>query len=150
MSYKDPIKQREYQRDRRNAARAAFFAGAFCSLCGSINKLELDHIDRRTKTGHNIWSWTIKRRLAEIDKCQILCQKCHIKKTLRERGFIAGVYKHGNRWTKGCRCNLCREWHRGREKQRLERKRLELLSPACRAGVLPLNYRPSISQEYSI
>ncbi len=144
MSYKDINKQREFQRLRNKRARAEFFAGSYCALCGGVEDLELDHINRSSKLGHNIWSWSIERRLAEIEKCQILCQKCHIKKSIRERGFIVGKRKHGNAWSHGCRCDVCKAWHRDYERKRLERKRVELSSLACHASVLPLNYRPII------
>lgn len=83
MGYKDPDKQREYQRQWKAARRAEFFKDKVCVRCGSTKNLELDHIDRSTKVSHNIWSWSKKRREAEIEKCQVLCRDCHKAKSLK-------------------------------------------------------------------
>ncbi len=50
-------------------------------MCGSWNDLELDHINPETKVSHNIWSWSEKRRIKELKKCQPLCFGCHKKKS---------------------------------------------------------------------
>ena len=73
-----------YRRKWKAARRASFFDGKSCVKCGSIERLELDHIDRSTKIDHNIWSWSEARRNAEIAKCQILCYVCHKEKTRSE------------------------------------------------------------------
>lgn len=64
--------------------RASFFAGKRCAKCGSIDRLEIDHIDPATKVANSIWSWTETRRTAELTKCQVLCHDCHKKKTAQE------------------------------------------------------------------
>ncbi|MEM1416560.1 MAG: HNH endonuclease [Myxococcota bacterium] len=61
--------------------RARFFAGKSCVKCGSVERLELDHIDPAQKVTHSIWSWSQARREAEIAKCQVLCRRCHKRKT---------------------------------------------------------------------
>lgn len=113
MSYKDPVKQREYQRLWVKDRRAAFFAGKTCAHCGSTDRLELDHIDPAEKTSHRIWSWSWKRILDEASKCQILCSDCHRRKTYEERPVKA---EHGGSgmYRRGCRCVLCVEWNRDR------------------------------------
>lgn len=55
-----------------------------CRHCGATEKLELDHIDPEQKEHHALWSWTEKRRAAELAKCQALCHDCHQKKTAGE------------------------------------------------------------------
>jgi 5-methylcytosine-specific restriction endonuclease McrA len=88
MPYKDPEKMRIYQRDWMRARRQAWIdANGPCKVCGSTEKLEVDHIHRRFKKikPSNIWSLTAKKRLTELKKCQVLCNKCHLEKTLRER-----------------------------------------------------------------
>lgn len=75
-------KKREYDREWVRKRRATFFAGKCCVKCGSTESLELDHIDPAEKVSHAIWSWREERRLAEAAKCQVLCYKCHKKKTL--------------------------------------------------------------------
>lgn len=78
-----------------------------CSKCGSTSDLEVDHIDRSTKVTHKVWSWAKDKRLAELAKCQVLCKKCHLDKTIIENtkpfthGTVAG-------YTKGCRCAECK------------------------------------------
>ncbi len=81
MAYKDKDKQREYQKQWVAKRRADFFADKLCTKCDSAKNLELDHIDPALKLSHSIWSWSEKRRLEEIKKCQILCEDCHKEKT---------------------------------------------------------------------
>ncbi len=81
MPYKDPEKQREYQRQWIANRREDFFSDKWCVECGSIENLELDHINSSTKVSHNIWSWSEERRDVELAKCQVLCHDCHKKKT---------------------------------------------------------------------
>lgn len=52
-----------------------------CRLCGSSERLEVDHIDHSTKVDHRVWSWSDERRKAELAKCQVLCHDCHKRKT---------------------------------------------------------------------
>lgn len=68
--------------NRRDAIRDL---GGKCVKCSSDNKLEFDHIDRSTKINHRIWTWGAVKRAAEIAKCQLLCQPCHIDKSTSEQ-----------------------------------------------------------------
>lgn len=98
--------QREYQRKWRAARREEYFKGKACVKCGSTDRLELDHIDRKTKVSHNIWSWSEVRRNEELAKCQVLCYTCHKAKTKTENEiFVHGtsvMYRNHK-----CRCELC-------------------------------------------
>jgi 5-methylcytosine-specific restriction endonuclease McrA len=76
---------REYQRNWIAKRRAAYFADKSCVRCGSTDRLELDHIIPEQKTHHAIWSWSESRRLAELEKCQVLCHDCHQEKTSEDR-----------------------------------------------------------------
>lgn len=67
-----------------------FAANGPCKSCGSVEKLELDHIEPDTKVSHTVWSWTPMRRCLELKKCQVLCRKCHRKKTALNRGRLRG------------------------------------------------------------
>lgn len=101
--------QREYQRQWIAKRRADYFDGKSCVNCGSLDKLELDHIDPSTKIDSHIWSWSITRREEELVKCQVLCHTCHLEKTLksypeRQHGTSA-MYKQEN-----CRCVECRAY----------------------------------------
>lgn len=98
--------------------------GGVCVKCGSQENLDFDHIDPSTKT-QNISSafmldgpW--KRLLEEVDKCQLLCRSCHIKKS-KENGDPSGGGwnriddpKHGTAkmYNDSCRCEVCRNWKR--------------------------------------
>jgi 5-methylcytosine-specific restriction endonuclease McrA len=74
--------QRRRSLARRNDARAAYFADKVCVECGSVEQLELDHIDPETKVTHNIWGWAPSRWPAELAKCQVLCHDCHLAKSI--------------------------------------------------------------------
>jgi hypothetical protein len=97
LPYKDPARQREYQRIYAAEKRRKFFIGKTCVRCGTANELTIDHIDPITKISHNVWSWSETRRNAELEKCQILCWPCHKTKTHlsgeKARGDASGSAK---------------------------------------------------------
>ena len=75
-----------YQRARYKERKEKLTAllGGVCVVCGTIERLEFDHIDPETK------EFTICKRLngaswedilEEAKKCQLLCRKCHNRKT---------------------------------------------------------------------
>lgn len=107
MPYKDPEKQREFQRRWTASRREDFFKDKSCVRCGSQKRLELDHVDPKLKVSHNIWSWSEKRRLEEIEKCQVLCRNCHQMKTREDMnwGQVHGTTNSYNNY--GCRCVEC-------------------------------------------
>lgn len=101
--------QRRYQRDWVANRRDAWFAeNGPCVNCGSWEQLELDHIDPKTKVTSHVWSWSEKRRIEELAKCQVLCSVCHLRKTKAERKptLIHGTYYGYNKAR--CRCDACR------------------------------------------
>lgn len=76
-----------------------------CVLCGSTERLEVDHIVPRSEGGGH-----------GLENLRALCAECHRAPPSRE---------HGTRWMyhdQGCRCEACREWcrldNRGRRKPR--------------------------------
>lgn len=80
-----------------------------CLFCGSVENIEIHHIDPDKKISHGIWSWSEKRKNDELKKCVSLCNRCH-------RLFHALVRKipveHGNTMYKwGCRCEECKKDH---------------------------------------
>ncbi len=78
-----------------------------CQSCGSVENLEVDHIDPSLKISHRVWSWAEPVRMAELAKCQVLCSVCHKKKTA---AYALVQLKHGERslYDKHkCRCDLC-------------------------------------------
>lgn len=82
MPYKDPEVQRRYMREWVAKRRSDWFADKKCVRCGTTDDLRVDHIDPTLKVSHRIWSWAIKRRDAELAKCQVLCHPCHVIKTV--------------------------------------------------------------------
>ena len=82
-------KKREYQRNWLRQRRLSFIEskGGYCSKCGSKQNLEIDHIDRSDKLFNptKLWSRNSNFRASELAKCQVLCKKCHLKKTKLER-----------------------------------------------------------------
>jgi len=96
--YKEDIKQ-----------QAIMLLGGHCVKCGSTDYLEIDHIDPSKKSFTLARNWTRARHLTEeeLSKCQLLCAKCHMEKTIRERQKkiscgTATSYRHG------CRCTECK------------------------------------------
>ena len=117
MGYSDKTKQADFQNKWMHARRDAWIAGqgGTCSNCGSGDRLEVDHIDRGTKTmaASSIWSRAENVRAAELALCQVLCYGCHKAKTRSE--FI--VTEHGTAAMynkRDCRCDECRTWNRDR------------------------------------
>lgn len=110
MPYADPQRQREYQREWIAERRREWLEGKSCVVCGSMEKLEIDHIDGSQKVSHRVWSWTPARRDAELEKCQVLCMPHHWDKTRRDLyPLIHG--KHGTYTWRGCRCRACKSAH---------------------------------------
>ena len=60
--------------------------GNKCCKCGSTEKLELDHINPLLKTTRqSILSVGLERALEECDNIQLLCKKCHTKKSQAQK-----------------------------------------------------------------
>jgi hypothetical protein len=106
MPMKTKELQREFNRKWIAKRRADYFAGKSCAWCRSTEKLVIHHTDPKTKISHAVWSWTKERRAAELEKCIILCETCHVKHHAEEKRRwthgIASTYK------KGRRCEDCR------------------------------------------
>lgn len=82
MPYADPARQREYMRLWMKRRRDEWVAeNGPCIDCGSFENLQVDHIDAEFKVTHRVWSWSKKRREAELAKCVVRCRPCHAKKT---------------------------------------------------------------------
>ncbi len=112
MPYKDKQKQQEYQRQwLKNRRKKWIDKNGPCKLCGSDINLEVDHKDRSIKVDHKVWSWSLERADKELKKCQVLCKKCHRKKTTKE---ISKPLRHGinSGYTNyKCRCRKCKDAH---------------------------------------
>lgn len=83
--------------ERRKARRAKFWQllGGKCAECGSTQDLEFDHLDPTQK--EITISKNIDRNdvslLEEVQKCQLLCKKCHHAKTLRRQEYHPGRFR---------------------------------------------------------
>ena len=117
--------QRKYQlaRYHRRRTAAILALGGKCKVCGGTELLELDHIDPEDKSFgiSKLWSVSEKRFLAELSKCQVLCQADHLTKSRNEGSFRNGGgnkisdYGHGTALMYNndrCRCPTCRQWKR--------------------------------------
>lgn len=98
-------------------------SGNRCKICNSTDSLEFNHIDRSTKlitlSGKGLdGSW--ETILKELDKCELLCNNCHLEKT-REQYKNKEIrpwnsnrhlpYIHGTVRTYSeiaCRCDDCK------------------------------------------
>jgi len=107
MAYKDPEKQKKFAREWCAKRRKDWFdKNGPCVKCGSWDRLELDHIIRKTKVSHCVWSWSKEKREIELAKCQPLCHFCHKEKTRLEKSKFPDHGKYA-KYIKGCRCKLC-------------------------------------------
>lgn len=103
-------RKREYQLEWITNRRLAWIKdNGPCSLCGSSDRLEVDHVDRSTKSIRpaELWSRRKEVRDAELAKCQVLCYSCHKDKTRTDQW---ANYEHGtyDRYkSRGCRCAPC-------------------------------------------
>ena len=63
--------------------------GGICSYpgCNCTEDLQLDHInplEKEYNVSERLSSWDIKKLQPEIDKCQLLCPKHHLEKTIKD------------------------------------------------------------------
>ena len=97
-------------RDKRRKY-AINYLGGKCNLCKKqSDRYEFDHIKRESVSFRIAvgLAFNINRLNSELDKCQLLCRKCHVIKTNNDLG--RGSKLHGNHSTytnKNCRCELC-------------------------------------------
>lgn len=80
-----PEQRREYMRGyyAKRLEEAKAVLGGGCVECGATDDLEFDHIDPQDKN-HAITKmlmWAKAKWLEELEKCQLLCQGCHARKT---------------------------------------------------------------------
>jgi 5-methylcytosine-specific restriction endonuclease McrA len=82
--------------DRRHA-QAIEQLGGKCARCGTTENLQFDHVDPATKTMDiaKMWTASEERFQKELAKCQLLCEECHKKKTLIDKGQKPAKGTHG-------------------------------------------------------
>lgn len=85
---------RVYQEKRRleRLAMARERLGGKCVRCGSVDDLQFDHIvpGSKTRKVSEATNWSLERFLAEVDKCQLLCNLCHRLKSVEFRELNGG------------------------------------------------------------
>ena len=140
MPFKDHLKRnaymREYHLKRYHRLRnlAILQLGGKCQSCGSVERLQLDHIDPKTKKFEVSVFLSVKLSdfEEELKKCQILCNRCHYLKTTLEQGkFLRGThgtlttYSHGK-----CRCQECKDVWNKHSREYKKKRRQEIASIA--------------------
>ena len=99
-----------YDRARYVAKKSELIAllGGACRSCGATSRLEFDHIERSSKAFAILERWTADSEVlaSELEKCQILCKKCHVAKTSAELGVEHGGGESGK---KNCKCRPCKD-----------------------------------------
>jgi 5-methylcytosine-specific restriction endonuclease McrA len=116
-------KRREYHLAYYHKRRKLLISllGGECVQCGAKVNLNIDHIDPTKKSINFTKTLSLDVVLEELGKCQLLCVKCHKKKTsIEHSGFTHGTY-YG--WfKKKCSCEAClkakRAWHDKRNARR--------------------------------
>jgi 5-methylcytosine-specific restriction endonuclease McrA len=107
---------RDYMADRYHAKRQAIIdrLGGKCKSCGAKDHLHIDHKDRKKKTfrAADIHSVSDEKVEKEIPNLQLLCNKCHKKKTHDAWDYSPNTPKprHGTVWMYrkyDCRCPKC-------------------------------------------
>lgn len=115
---------KEYHKDYWHKRRKKIidYLGGSCAKCGSTENLEFDHIDPNKKSYDISRGMSLKNNKEEIDKCQLLCNICHLEKTTMENSGIT----HGSiySWMKiKCECATCQKSKRLWYDKRNERRR---------------------------
>lgn len=109
---REEINKRAIARYRDNMTYWKAMMGGMCWKCKSTENLEFDHIDPSTKCFEisdacaSSYSYTEDQIIEELRKCQLLCHKCHVKKTTDENRkfdpkqihYIRKLYNSG-KWT---------------------------------------------------
>lgn len=123
-NYNEYMRKYMLKRYHRRRSDSIEKLGGKCVVCGTTDNLEIDHIDRSTKTMaiSGLWSCNIQRYEAELKLCQLLCEQHHKENTSRENSVDHGGGKTGKR---NCYCELCAPLKRAyaRERRQLNTRR---------------------------
>ena len=72
---------RKENRRKNRLQEAKDYLGNICWCCGATENLQFDHIDPKTKCFNINAQDSWEKLIPELDKCQLLCPPCHLKKT---------------------------------------------------------------------
>lgn len=87
------IRNLQYYHNRRELLIQQL--GGKCAICGSTENLEFDHIDSTKKSfsiGNRIQN-SIDNIQSELNKCQLLCHNCHVKKSKEHKDINVKIDK---------------------------------------------------------
>lgn len=71
-------------KNKKRKLEAIDVLGGKCVQCGKIEDLEIDHIDKKTKSFAISRPPSEKSFWEELKKCQLLCKRCHREKSTKE------------------------------------------------------------------
>ena len=78
MTYKDAGKKRVFQLNWITARKRKYIEQMGCCVfCGSLDNIQIHHLDSSTKWSHRIWSYSQDIVELELSKCIALCGHCH-------------------------------------------------------------------------
>lgn len=108
--------------------------GGECVHCGATENFHVDHTDHTDKafTISQNWSRSWDVLVAELEKCQLLCEDCHLIKSQQEGSLAKGWTNesrqvHGTVWSYRkykCRCEACKAAKAASRKEERDRVRL--------------------------
>jgi hypothetical protein len=82
---------REYSREYYHKCKKELICqlGGKCVKCGELENLQFDHINPDDKSFDigKLLNYSKERVKEELIKCQLLCKRCHDKKSLNEGSF---------------------------------------------------------------
>lgn len=108
------VYNKKYYREHWKRKREDYLKDKSCVVCGSTERLEIDHINPEEKdhrASRKIFFNSKERQEKELVKCQVLCYNCHKAKTkedIRKLNSKKSI-RHGlNSYVKKkCNCNIC-------------------------------------------
>ena len=123
----------------RNAAIERL--GGRCAYCGVRKRLQFDHVDPAAKVDNvsSLIEKNISLFWEEVDKCQLLCQDCHTKKSINESGKKAAKRTHGTLSSRRyCKCDKCKAAYNAymRKYKRRYRAKKKLRKPQVASSIL--------------
>lgn len=105
----------QYMKTQYKTRRNKFITqlGGVCVKCGTADNLQFDHIDPSLKEydiSLIMISAPLDRISKELEKCQLLCKRCHLAKSVIDAGNTPREGTHGSHtiYRRGCRCDDCK------------------------------------------